>query len=262
MKIFYLVFFLLISSCTVLASEKKGISIADLHASDRVNALNVSWYYTWKVKPINGISIKKFVPMIWGGEKRIDAQIADLASIGKFPNLLLINEPNKVDQANMSVDEVIRRWPELQVLADRVSSPAPAGLLGPWFDRFYRIAKNKGLKFDFMAVHYYGSPDPKKFLDKIDAVYEKYQMPIWITEFAVADWDAKDKPGTNRYSDEEVLDFMKSVLPELERRPFVERYAWFGAGKKSLGSEQLRTSSLFNKKGDLTELGKYYAHFE
>ena len=42
-------------------------------------------------------------------------------------------------------------------------------------------------------------------------VYEKYGMPIWITEFAVADWSAKDQPGTNQYSEEEVLAFSQQA---------------------------------------------------
>lgn len=243
------------------ASGKKGVSLADLHAPERIAALNVAWYYTWKVQPIEGAPPEKFVPMVWGGP-RLDAEITAMHSKGKVPFLLAINEPDKVKQSNMSVDEAIRIWPKLASLADQISTPATAGVLGPWFDKFYRTAKARGLKFDFMAVHLYGPPDAKKFLKKIDATYEKYHIPIWITEFAVADWKAKDKPGSNRYSEDEVLSFMKTVLPELEKRQYVSRYAWFGAGKKTLPHEQVRTSRLFEKDGSLTELGRFYANFQ
>lgn len=240
------------------ASEKKGIGLADLGAADRIAALRVAWYYTWQPRPIEGAPPEKFVPMVWGGH-RLDEHIALMRRHGKVPVLLAINEPNRVDQANMSVEEVLRRWPEISALAQRVSSPAPAGVLGPWFDKFHRLARARGLRFDFMAVHLYTPPEPARFLAKIDAVYERYRMPIWITEFAVADWEAKDGPGSNRYAEEDVLEFMRVVLPELERRSFVERYAWFGAGKYSLTHEQVRTSRLFEKDGSLTALGRYYA---
>jgi hypothetical protein len=32
----------------VLASDKKGIGVADLHGAERVQQLKASWYYTWK----------------------------------------------------------------------------------------------------------------------------------------------------------------------------------------------------------------------
>ncbi len=261
--ILVLIFFIYAIAPSAWASEKKGVGLADLHAADRIAALNLAWYYTWKPFPIEGVPTEKFVPMLWGGKKNqyFDRQIAELRRGGRVPVLLAINEPNKTDQANMSVDEVARLWPEISALADSVSSPAPAGVLGPWFDRFYKVAKSRGLKMDFMAVHLYGPPDAARFLQKIDAVYEKYRMPIWITEFAVADWEALTKPNKNRYSEDEVLDFMKTVLPELEKRPYVVRYAWFGAEDYARTHEEVRTSRLFEKDGSLTPLGHYYAEF-
>lgn len=249
-----------ISPLNALASDKKGVGLANLHAADRILALDVAWYYTWSPQPIEGVPANKFVPMLWGG-RRFDQNLSELRGIGKVPVLLAVNEPDRPDQANVSVEEVIRQWSQIEPLAKRISSPAPAGVLGPWFDKFHRMATARGLRYDFMAVHLYGPPDPTKFLAKIDAVHAKYGMPIWITEFAVADWDATDKPGSNRYSEDQVLAFMKTVLPELEKRPFVERYAWFGAGRHSLSHEQVRTSRLFEKDGRLTKLGCFYANF-
>jgi len=261
MKQYYFIFcILVIFSSNVLASDKKGVGLADLTAALKINSLNLAWYYTWKPEPIEGVSLAKFIPMIWGGYKS-EKQITTLMSKGKVPVLLVINEPNHKNESNMSVSKVIDIWPRLQKLTDSISSPAPAGILTSWFDKFYKQAKKKDIQFDFMAVHIYGSADPVKFLNKVDAVYAKYKMPIWITEFAVADWKAKGKPGKNKYSEAEVLAFMEKVLPELELRPFVKRYAWFGAGNKTYKHEQLRTSRLFNKNGGLTPLGHFYADF-
>jgi hypothetical protein len=258
-----LVLIVLAALCAVnlaWASEKKGICLAELQMPERIETLNVAWYYTWQPQPVEGIPAEKFVPMVWGGY-RLEKHIHAIRSQGKVPVLLAINEPNKTDQANMSVEEVIRIWPTISELTDRISTPATAGVLNSWFDKFYRMARARGLKMDFMAVHLYGPPDAAKFLKKIDSVYQKYHMPIWITEFAVADWEATDK-GTNRYDEDQVLSFMKAVLPELEKRPYVVRYAWFGAGRRSVSFEPVRTSRLFEKDGTLTPLGRYYAEFD
>jgi hypothetical protein len=255
------VLILVLSATVSWASDKKGACLAELDASERIEALNVVWYYTWKPQPIKGVPLEKFVPMIWGGYRSKD-ELSAMYVRGKVPVLLGFNEPNLVQQAKMSVDEAIRLWPQLEPLAVRLGSPAPGGVLGPWFERFYRLVRAKGLKMDFMAMHIYGPPDAKKFLDKVDATYQKYKLPIWITEFAVADWKAKNKPGANLYREEDVLAFMKTVLPELERRPYVERYAWYGAGTNMYKHEELRTSRLFEKDGSLTPLGVYYAKFK
>jgi hypothetical protein len=51
---------------------------------------------------------------------------------------------------------------------------------------------------------------------------------------------------------------MKNILPELEKRDYIIRYAWYGAGN----TEAVQTSRLFEKDGTLSELGCYYAYFD
>jgi len=260
--VLFLIILFAFGKSTAFASTKKGIGLAALHSPERIAGLNVAWYYTWGIHPIEGAPKDKFVPMIWGSRKgRIDRQTETLKARGKIPFLLAINEPDNKSQADMSVDQVTELWPQISPLADQLSSPAPANLSKPWLDEFFQKAKAKNLKLSFIAIHLYGPPNMEKFLHKVDAVYAKYKLPIWITEFAVADWDARSKPGTNRYSEVQVLTFMKALLPELEKRRYVARYAWFGAGKLSLKREQVRTSRLFEKDGSLTRLGDFYAKF-
>lgn len=66
----------------------------------------------------------------------------------KATSLLGFNEPDHKSLANMSVDQAIKLWPQLHVYA--------------W------------LNVD-------------GFLGKVTALYEKYGLPIWVTEDAVAD---------------------------------------------------------------------------
>ena len=51
---------------------------------------------------------------------------------------------------------------------------------------------------------------------------------------------------------------MKQVMPKLERLDCVEHYAWFHAPPDH---PQLGSSALFDKQGELTEWGEFYASF-
>jgi hypothetical protein len=90
-------------------------------------------------------------------------------------------------------------------------------------------------------------------LKQIDAIHAKYQKPIWVTEFAVADWEGKHIGG---YDVNLVSKFMKDACAGLEARDFVERYTW---KTRNLADIHLGTSSLFNDDGTLTALGVIYA---
>ncbi len=78
-----------------------------------------------------------------------------------------------------------------------------------------------------------------------------YHKPIWITEFAlsgVPDWTKQTR--------QSAINYMKIVLPELDKRDYVERYSWFSFSKsdfKNSGSALLDTYT-----GKLTGLGKLY----
>lgn len=266
MRRIFVVVFLILCSLPLHASNKKGVGLADREGADRIRALNLSWYYTWSPLPISGVREEMFVPMLWGGE-RIDSDLRTLMSFGRIPILLTFNEPDKGDQANMSPQYAASVWGDVDRLADRISSPATAEVGGKWLDRFNNEIHSRGFKYAFLAVHLYGPPDADRFLQRLDALYLKYKTPIWITEFAVADWGASKRNcfsvdcKINRYSDEQVLRFMMKVLPELEVRPFVLRYAWFGAGRSVAAREELRTSRLFESDGRLSTLGCFYSNF-
>jgi len=149
--------------------------------------------------------------------------LAQLKASGKVDVLLAVNEPDHTDQSNMSVGDVLSRWPELEPLAKRLSGPAPANAGGAWFSKFYNESKRLGLHYQFLSVHFYPKPDAEAFLKHIDDLYARYKKPIWITELAVADWGTDPAhckaDCVNHYSEADVLGFMRAVLPELEKRP-------------------------------------------
>lgn len=251
----------------VAKSPKKGACITTKKGNKdkwpkKVASLNVSWHYSWGAR-LNKKSLDRveFVPMIygyWGTSDDLKYTIRNLAN-AKYnktrKHLLGFNEPDSKKQANMSVDKALKAWPILEKTGLRLGSPATVHGDNDWMKEFMRKAKKQGRRVDFVTVHWYGNPNPDKLINDLKAIHKLYGKPIWLTEFGVADWNAKSFD-QNKHTVHEVRQFMKEVLPRLDKLPFVERYAWFSAGQQSA---HLGTSSLFNGDGSLTWLGKFYA---
>ena len=119
-------------------------------------------------------------------------------------------------------------------------------------------AKAKGFRVDFICVHNYQKDfsDPvvatqnlKKFLEK---VHDLYLQPLWLTEFALADWKV---PATR----DQQIAFMKEAVPMLESLPYVERYSWFALPPNPKGDGgTLVNSNLSDKSGSLNAAGTLY----
>jgi hypothetical protein len=242
---------------------KKGIGLGgdpEL-VQKQVKALNVGWHYNWmaawKGRDIKGV---EYVPMIFK-ENEWTARALDSVKVPKSKMesspLLGYNEPDAKAQGNMSVDDALELWPALEKTNRRLGSPATVHPDNAWMKAFMEGVEEKELRVDFICVHWYGELDAGKFIRRMEQVHKLYKKPIWITEFAIADWSAKSLKD-NKHSPRDVLKFMKDVLPELEKLDFVERYAWF-PGKP--GDARLGNSALFDKDGELTKLGEFYANF-
>ena len=85
-------------------------------------------------------------------------------------------------------------------------------------------AERRGYRVDFIAVHYYTSnPDFSAFRRRLHRIHTVYARPIWVTEWALADWLDPD-----RFSGNEQREFFESASEMLDDLTFVERHAWFG----------------------------------
>lgn len=191
----------------------------------------LTWYYDWRPDQIyhaGGQSRSvEFVPMIHNARdvgKKIRSDLPVRALLG-------FNEPDGRDQGqtNLTVERAIALWPKLQAYGLRLGSPATTreGTLGPnsWQRQFMNAVEARGLKVDFMAVHYYSEDgDVAAFKRWLEAVHREYRRPIWVTEFGMVDWRS---PGKATY--EQNARFAVEAIRMLERLPFVERHAWFAA---------------------------------
>lgn len=229
-------------------SSKKGLAYYERDGS-LLKQVNIKWYYNWNPHPTDWAdSSIEFVHMVWGK----DSPAPDKASI-----ILGFNEPDFTQQSDMTPAQALEYWPKvLSSGAQLVGSPSPALIENNWLKTFLSGAENLGYKVDFICLHRYSMPDPAWFLSFVDRVYALYQRPIWVTEFAVADWFATTSTRSTRFTEDEVIKFMSVVTMEFEKRPYIQRYSWFAA---DWNDNQLWFSAIFYPNGTLTRLGELYA---
>jgi len=244
-------------------SRKKGFGIVPGKYPDwkqRLQSLRVRWFYRWNSGvPTNGPADIEFVPMVWGVGRKTDEicrQLTQARENKTCRHLLGYNEPNSRKQ-KMSVSTGIAAWPKLMATGLRLGSPAIQNRDPEWLAEFMTEVDQGGYRVDFIAVHWYASGNPHALIKRLKKLYRTYHRPIWLTEFALADWHAgPDHP--NRYTPEDAYRFMETAVKELEALDFVERYAWFTSDPED---PVLGPSALFNKDGTLTKLGQLYAAY-
>ena len=256
-----------ISTTTVrFGVTKKGLCV-DSRMGRCLNAelMNVGWYYNWGTDPFleyPTYSDLEFVPMIWG--TKFDSSIASVKS-KNYKYVLAYNEPdagNDVGGSNIDVNTVISHWNKFSGIGQYVGAPAPAQSpswsSGTWFRTFMNGIDQSTI--DFIPLHCYygqygGADGANTFLEEVvDATWEMYHKPIWITEFAVSGWSYNDIGA--RAS---VNDFLKTAIAGLNSRDYVERYAWFSFDTTNTGNG---ASALWtNSTGVLTNLGNTYVTY-
>lgn len=273
--------------------SKKGIGLYEddqgINSLSYVQNMGVSWYYNWGEEAYDNQdevnSELEFVPMIWNDAGNVSERLKSLKEKG-YDKVLSFNEPDYDQEANMSVDLASSYNQDFHSRGLRVGSPAVSESTvkeNGWFENYWNRLE---IKDDFIAVHNYPGYvgldseeyTPKKaaksFLKYMNDIYDCYQKPIWVTEFAVAAWDSNEYwhpyDGNDEQHNKAVQEFMKYVIngfddiQGLDELSFVERYAWFSFDATQL---QSAASALFyntkdtsnqNQLGVLTNLGNVY----
>lgn len=235
----------------------KGIGYggSDAAAIKRRAALKTDWYYSWSAKYPS--SPTNFIPMIRDNRK-LDRDIRDFTlqlPETKSKILLGFNEPDHPKQANLTVDQAIALWPRLEATGLRLGSPSTISPNAAWMDEFMKKAKAKRLRIDFVTMHCYQWPKASTFFTKLDTLHDKWGLPIWVTEYAVADWNAT-ATRKNIYSRNQVNEYMQETVQGMRARPYVERFAW---KTRAATDYVMGSSALFHTNGQLTTTGKLYA---
>jgi len=227
-----------------MASAKKGF-VYKCTDFAKVQQVDAKWYYNWGgSRSFCDDPSLPFTPMKWG-----KGTILHMTS--EMNELLGFNEPDGDAQSNLTPQQALSMWGEITASGKRIGSPATAASPtkpNSWLSQFQAL----GGQFDFVCLHWYAPPNATSFLKWLDDVYAQYQKPIWVTEFAVADWFGKSPGG---YPVEDVKAFMDLACRGMEARPFVERYTW---KTRDTTDTKMGTSALFTADGALTELGQLY----
>lgn len=250
---------------TVKGKKGADFSTTTKNGSWWGNTINTQahWFYTW------GLSVPvelapqncEYVPMFWSGSSVTDANITyvkQLHTQGRANYVLGFNEPDLPDQSNMTVSQALSLWPKLESIGLPLGSPAASWPTRQWIYDFLDSCKLQGKRVDFICVHMYVGTDDNAFVQILQDLYNKYKLPIWITEFATVANGATTM-ADNPYTPAQILAFMQRLLPKLEALDFVKRYSWFSG---SPTSARLYTSALVDSYGNLTQLGKWYADFQ
>ena len=220
--------------------EKRGLG-GDNNAL--ITGINAGWYYNWGSNANPDIAHAEYVPMFWAGFAVNANNIQKIIDNATSDYLLGFNEPERDDQADMSVQAALSKWADLQILRDhgfKLVSPAPSDTRDgrAWLDEFMdAVDDDPNLEVDEVAFHWYGSVNPnnpaasaRSFLNKVDQYHNNYGRPVWITEFAGIDWAGNFDTATMQEANRI---FLQTAVAGLESRSYVTRYAWWNHNNDS-----------------------------
>ena len=252
-------------------SVKRGVAFSFTNVMDLpLMSPYISWDYNWGNTPTDDAASwfdannMDYCPMCWNGNYSADKIRAFVAAHPNTKYLLAFNEPNLTDQANMTPAQAAAIWQPVVSLAKelhlKLVSPAMnygtlSGYSDPikWLDEFFA---QPGVSIDdiyAISVHCYmaSAGALKNYIE----MFEKYNKPIWLTEFCA--WDPV--PGSLAVQQ----DYMCAALNYLETRSSVERYAWFipRQNGKSVDAAPYMQLLTHDYPAELTELGKMYCWF-
>jgi hypothetical protein len=245
------------------SQEKRGIAAAMYlkTAPHKLTNAGATWSYNWTYRVPPSTSSLETVPMIRSAASISETAIMTLTEgrkSGHYKHLLGFNEPDSVNQANMTPAQAARLWPQLERTGLILGSPVPAVPNNGWLREFMRIAKQRNLRVDFIALHYYVDINDPRAVDRIrtltQLIRRNYRKPIWITEIGII--DRRSNPGSASVNWAKARAFMTTVTTMLDSMPYVHRYAWMADNVTK--RKHLKWSTLHAQDGSLTPLGRTY----
>ncbi len=207
------------SGGTVSGAPYKGVANSP---ANEIAALGATWCYNWTTAPQStDCDDPYFVPMIWGAGD-VAGAIQAIGNAG-YDTVLGFNEPNKSDQANMTVEQAIALWPDMTSDPNiRVGSPAVSDDGRAWLVEFMDAVQANDLRVDFIAMHWYGWNAGSCVPGQLEGAVNwasQWGLPVWITEFGCM--------GSSNPDEQTLLTFFDGAVAMLDNHPEVERYAWY-----------------------------------
>ncbi|KAF8334186.1 uncharacterized protein EI90DRAFT_3051408 [Cantharellus anzutake] len=179
---------------------------------------------------------------------------------GNYQCIIGFNECNLGSQANLSPTDAARIWnQEVGWLAKKgVVLVGPSVTTAPngfqWMIDFFNACGNANgphCGVSMINLHYYGT-NVQDFISYMTKFYNKFHLPIMVTEFACTDFSGRVHP-----SPAQVRAFMAGVISWMESTSWITGYCAFGITDGSLWgvSENAR---MLSGPSTLNSLGRAY----
>lgn len=249
-------------------SAKRGLGYGSHSVEDlAVISKGISWWYNWSHSP--DLMVKdvyqqygmEFVPMAWNGNFNDQAMRTYIAAHPDVKYILAFNEPNFIDQANMTPSQAVAQWPRLEAIANEFGLKIVSVAMNycgncvtengttyyspfDYFDDFFELCPS--CQVDAISIHAY-MPDVYGVEWYVNE-FKKYGRPIWMTEFSA--WE------TVKNLDEQKR-MLIQVVDSFENNPDMERYAWFTGRRNGHPFNGLFD---YRQSGVLAELGNIYVN--
>jgi len=249
---------------TAMTARGRGVASAMYLKTqpDKLTNAGAGWSYNWTYRVPASTPELDVVPMIRSASALTSDAVNTLIRArqnGDNKYLLGFNEPDSKNQSNLTPTQAANLWPKLQQTGLVLGSPAPANVTNGWLKQFLGLAKSRGLRVDFIALHFYANITDTNALNRIreqvEAVRAHYGKPIWITEIGII--DTRTNTGSASINWAKSVKFMRAVTAMLDSKPYVHRYAWMADNVSK--HAHLQWSTLYDANGNLTPLGQAYS---
>lgn len=232
---------------------KRGAS--NIGACGDLSTLGASWWFNWSQN--NALGCDGFVPMVYSDKAPLTLP-ADYAGY-----VLLANEPNLGEQADMSLDALVEHCYDIETALPLAKLVSPALFMtgkygqGQKYSYTYTDLVNafqsrygRPPRWSAWAVHSYAYT-PSQVVAWVDAVRKEQvavgmgALPVWVTEFG--SWPLGNAPWV-----------MRGALAGFKARTWVKRWSWFPARPVADSGVDWTRVSLLDAQGNIKSLGRTY----
>ena len=233
-----------------------------------------SWFYGWTANDLLALNtnVVDFNPMQWGNfnwdpdqfnaakQLPLTVRFPDWVSRG-YPFMFMgFNEPDKVGQANISVETAVLHWPKVMASGLPLVSPVTAQVNGSWMVDFMTEADTRGFQVDYLAMHTYVGPFPDTIINSLNGLSAAYDdKPVLLTEFGFSDFG-----DTQNWTEIQLYRALLELLWRLEAEANCKRYSLFGFVEDAENPQpaeptgRARRSNWKYTNGDFTPIGELY----
>jgi len=214
------------TSTTTTSGTKLGLAWGGAPDSLSLLTGKAKFLYNWSpTAPSNAQQLGfTFVPQLWGYNSiaGFNSYVADSPA----GYVLAMNEPNEAGQAYMSYQDGVQLWREyiepLKAKGYQLGLPAtssnPDGF--DWVTNFVNACPD--CTFDFVPIHWY-DVNFADFQTYVEKWHDKFQKPIWITEYACQNFNGGAQPSAG-----DIWNFHVQAANWLKTVDYVEMAAPYG----------------------------------